>query len=70
VTLQVGGHKVLSNGTGRFRIAGLKAGKGVLLIDATTANNNGRVFGIFQVSVQLSPHVGGGANVVTGTYIW
>lgn len=57
VTLQVGPHKALSDGTGRFLIQGIQAGQVDLMIDATTANSNGRVFGIYQVGVAISAHV-------------
>ncbi|MGA9722039.1 MAG: RHS repeat-associated core domain-containing protein [Candidatus Binatus sp.] len=57
VTLQLGPQKVLSDATGRFLMTGVQAGNGLLLIDGTSANNNGRVFGIFEPAVLIQAHV-------------
>jgi RHS repeat-associated protein len=57
VTLQLGPQKVLSDATGRFLMTGVQAGNGVLLIDGTSANNNSRVFGIFEPAVLIQAHV-------------
>ncbi len=66
VTLQVGNRKVLSDGSGRFLITGLIAGKGVLLIDGSSANHAGKTFGIFQAGQLIEARI---TNVLSYT-IW
>lgn len=66
VTLQVGNRWVKSDGTGRFLILGLQAGKGVLLIDGTSANHDGKTVGIFQAGQLIEGTV---TNVLPYT-IW
>jgi RHS repeat-associated protein len=66
VTLNVGSHFVLSDGSGRFLLPHITAGKATLVIDGTTANRAGASFGIFQVGVLINPKV---TNVLSYT-IW
>jgi hypothetical protein len=66
VTLQVGNRRALSDATGRFLIPGVAAGNGVMLIDGTSANANGRTFGIFQPGVAITQ----GVTTVLNYTIW
>ena len=51
VTLAVGNRSTRSDASGRFLIAGLPPGAGVLLINGATANTPNRAYGIFQAAV-------------------
>jgi len=66
VSLQVGKRRVQTDGSGRFLLPGLTPGSGMLLIVGTTANNNGRSFGIFEAAVLIAPRI---TNVLSFT-IW
>ncbi len=66
VTLEMDGQKTRTDGTGRFLLKGLTAGHHVLWIDATTANQPGATFGVYEVGVTILPNK---TNVLNYT-IW
>lgn len=66
VTLQIGGQKAESDGTGRFLIAGIAPGHDTMMIFADTANTPLRKYGVYEVGVDIQPGV---TNVLPYT-IW
>jgi RHS repeat-associated protein len=53
VTLEIGGQKATTDGTGRFLLQNLTAGHQALLIDGRTANTSQQTYGIYEVGVDL-----------------
>jgi len=54
VTLRMESQETRTDATGRFLLAGVPAGHHELLIDGRTANRPGRVYGVFEVRVELA----------------
>ena len=53
VTLQIDNQTTTTDQTGRFLVQGLTAGHHVLLVDGTTASKPGRIYGIYEIGVDL-----------------
>jgi len=66
VTLEVGNQEVRSDGTGRFLLSGITAGKQLLTIYGATANRPGKSYGVFQVGISVNP----GQTTVLGFTVW
>jgi RHS repeat-associated protein len=55
VTLRLAAASTTTDGTGRFLLTGLDAGRSILEIDGGTAAYSGRTYGIFDAAVELAP---------------
>lgn len=66
VTLEVGNTKALTDRTGRFLISGMHAGTLKLDIIGSSANHDGRTFGLFEVGISIKRSI---TNVLLFT-IW
>ncbi|HEX3091820.1 MAG TPA: kelch repeat-containing protein, partial [Candidatus Angelobacter sp.] len=66
VTLQIGGSKAESDGTGRFLITAIAPGHDTMMIFADTANTPTRKYGVYEAGVDIQPGV---TNVLPYT-IW
>jgi RHS repeat-associated protein len=53
VTLQIDNQTTTTDQTGRFLVQGLTAGHHVLLVDGTSASKPGRIYGIYEIGVDL-----------------
>jgi YD repeat-containing protein len=54
VTLRLEGKTAKSDDSGRFVLAGLPSGRHVLVVDGRSASRPGRVFGVFEIGVDLA----------------
>ncbi len=52
VSVRVGQVSGRTDGAGRFLLAGVKTGKGVLVVDGAAASSRGRWFGVFHIKVE------------------
>lgn len=66
VTLQIGGRKAESDGTGRFLITDIPAGHDTMMVFADTANTPVRRYGVYEVGVDIQP----GVTTVLPYTIW
>ena len=66
VTLQIGGSKAESDGTGRFLLTGIAPGHDTMMVFADTANTPTRKYGVYEVGIDIQPGV---TNVLPYT-IW
>src|SRR6266849_9924863 len=55
VTLQIGGATARTDHTGPFPVTPTLSGHQELLVDARTANQPGRTYGVFEIGVDLKP---------------
>jgi RHS repeat-associated protein len=53
VTLHIGSHTARTDDTGRFFLASLSPGHHALLIDGRTASTPGRLYGVFEVGIDV-----------------
>ncbi|MGH7535095.1 MAG: Ig-like domain-containing protein, partial [Gemmatimonadales bacterium] len=64
VTLRIGSATAGTDDSGRFLLASISAGHQELLLDARTANQPGRTYGVFEIGVDI---IGGQTNVLSFT---
>lgn len=65
-TLAIGNRSVQTDQTGRFLLTNIPSGTQVLTIDASTANNGGHTYGLYQAKVDIAPR----QTTLLGYTIW